>query len=167
MYSNLLLKLSSAYWKNTKFAKLTDSNLFYLHSYFTATSQFKSEWKIFLQSPCVVKSGLGLKGQILFEIQILQILPYSMMLWYCTFPQINHKKVSYPFCLTLLSFLDGLSVNLNHLIASCMTNYDWPFGTLLFGLIGSNLDTMDLEAYPRTYSGHFCNMSIFGHSRTI
>ena len=45
--------------------------------------------------------------------------------------------------------------NLNHLIGSRMTNYDWQFGTLPFGLFGSNLDTMDLETYPRTYSGHF------------
>ena len=47
-------------------------------------------------------------------------------------------------------FLGGLSIHLNHLIASHMTNYDWPFGTLLFGLFGSNLDTRDLETYPRT-----------------
>ena len=52
-------------------------------------------------------------------------------------------------------FLGGLSLHLNHLIASLMTNYDWPFGTLPFGLFGSNLDTRDLETYPRTYSGHF------------
>ena len=52
-------------------------------------------------------------------------------------------------------FLGGLSLHLNHFIASCMTNYDWPFGTLPFGLFWSNLDTRDLETYPRTYSGHF------------
>ena len=52
-------------------------------------------------------------------------------------------------------FLGGLSLHLNHLIASCMVNYDWPFGTLPFGLFGSNLDTRHLETYPRTYSGHF------------
>ena len=51
--------------------------------------------------------------------------------------------------------LGGLSLHLNHLIGSHMTNYDWPFGTLPFGLFGSNLDTRDLETYPRTYSGHF------------
>ena len=50
---------------------------------------------------------------------------------------------------------DQTSSHLNHLIASCMANYDWPFGTLRFGLFGSNLDTRDLETYPRTYSGHF------------
>ena len=44
-------------------------------------------------------------------------------------------------------------------------NYNWPFGTLPFGLFGSNLDTRDLETYPRTYSGHFWNMSIFDDSR--
>ena len=53
------------------------------------------------------------------------------------------------------SFLGGLSLHLNHLIASCAANYNWPFGTLPFRLFGSNLDTRDLETYPRTYSGHF------------
>ena len=52
-------------------------------------------------------------------------------------------------------FLGGLSLHLNHLIASDMTIYDWPLGTLPFRLFGSNLDTRDLETYPRTYSGHF------------
>ena len=32
-----------------------------------------------------------------------------------------------------------------------MTIYDWPFGTLPFGLFWSNLDTRDLQTYPRTY----------------
>ena len=54
-----------------------------------------------------------------------------------------------------LKLLGGLSLHLNHLIASRKANYDWPFGTLPFGLFGSNLDTRDLETYPRTYSGHF------------
>ena len=53
------------------------------------------------------------------------------------------------------SFLGGLSLHLNHLIASHVANYDWPFGKLPFGLFCSNLDTRDLETYPRTYSGHF------------
>ena len=52
-------------------------------------------------------------------------------------------------------FLGGLSLHLNHLIASRAANYDWPFGTLPFKLFGSNLDTRDLETYPRTYSSHF------------
>ena len=58
-------------------------------------------------------------------------------------------------------------LHLNHLIASRMTNYDWPFGTLPFGLFWSNLDTRDLETYPRTYSGHFLNMSLFDNSRAV
>ena len=58
-------------------------------------------------------------------------------------------------CKSLNFFLGGLSLHLNHLIASHAANYDWPFGTLPFGLFGSNLDTRDLETYPRTYSGHF------------
>ena len=54
-----------------------------------------------------------------------------------------------------MGLLGGLSLHLNHLIASRTANYDWPFGTLPFGLFCSNLDTRDLETYPRTYSGHF------------
>ena len=65
------------------------------------------------------------------------------------------------------AFLGGLSLHLNHLIASHMANYDWPFGTLPFGLFGSNLDTRDLETYPRTYSGHYGNMSIFDDSIAV
>ena len=65
------------------------------------------------------------------------------------------------------SFLGGLSLHLNHLIASRVANYDWPFGTLPFGLFDSNLDTRDLETYPRIYSGHFQNMSIFDNSRAV
>ena len=51
-------------------------------------------------------------------------------------------------------FLLG-GLHLNHLIASHAANYDWPFGTLPFGLFCSNLDKRDLETYPRTYSIHF------------
>ena len=64
----------------------------------------------------------------------------------------NHGVMS---AFDIAGFLGGLSLHLNHLIASCVANYDWPFGTLPFGLFGSNLDTRDLETYPRTYSGHF------------
>ena len=56
--------------------------------------------------------------------------------------------------LNKIELLGGLSLHLNHLIESRMTNYDWPFGTPPFGLFCSNLDTKDLETYPRTYSGH-------------
>ena len=55
----------------------------------------------------------------------------------------------------LCYFLGGLSLHLNHLIASRVTNYNWPFGTLPFGHFWSNLDTRDLKTYPRIYSGHF------------
>ena len=43
-----------------------------------------------------------------------------------------------------LFFLGGLSLHLNHLIAYRLANYNWPFGTLPFGLFGSNLDTRDI-----------------------
>ena len=45
----------------------------------------------------------------------------------------------------VFKFLGGLSLHLNHLIASHTANYDWPFGTLPFGLFRSFW----------TYSGHF------------
>ena len=67
----------------------------------------------------------------------------------------SYSLVLYVVANTQKHFLGGLSLHLNHLIGSRMTNYDWPFGTLPFGLFGSNLDTTDLETYPRTYSGHF------------
>ena len=70
---------------------------------------------------------------------------------------------AYSWIMQIIIFLGGLSLHLNHLIA----NYNWPFGTLPFGLFGSNLDTGDLETYPRAYSGHFGNMSIFDDSRAV
>ena len=79
--------------------------------------------------------------------------------------QLNIKKVVSKN--VYVCFLGGLSLHLNHLIAPVMTIYNWPFGTLPFRLFGSNLDTRDLETYPRTYSGHFWNMSIFDDSRAI
>ena len=63
--------------------------------------------------------------------------------------------------------LGDFSLHLNHLIESHMANYDLPFGTLPFGLFGSNLDTRDLETYPRSYSGHFWNMVLFDNSRAV
>ena len=38
---------------------------------------------------------------------------------------------------------------------------NWPVGTLPFGIFWSNLDTMDLETYPRTYSGQFLTCVTF------
>ena len=72
-------------------------------------------------------------------------------------------------CLTnrRAGFLGGLSLHVNHLIGSLVTNYDWQFGTLPFGIFWLNLDTMDLETYPRTYSGHLSHMSIFDDSRAV
>ena len=67
----------------------------------------------------------------------------------------KQKKCRYDERTFKYQFLGGLSLHLNHLIESRMRNYDWPFGTVPFGLFGSNLDTRDLETYPRIYSGHF------------
>ena len=75
---------------------------------------------------------------------------FKVNVFSCTTAKAEYSLSSL-FCL----FLGGLSLHLNHLIASRVVNYNWPFGTLPFGLFGSNLDTRDLETYPRTYSGHF------------
>ena len=74
----------------------------------------------------------------------------SMFVSFETYIIFNNNQVIFSH-----AFLGGLSLHLNHLIASCVANYNWPFGTLPFGLFGSNFDTRDLETYPRTYSGHF------------
>ena len=60
-----------------------------------------------------------------------------------------------------------LSLHLNHLIAQRVEICHWPFGTLSIGIFLSNLDTGHLETYPRTYYGHFSNMSIFDGSRAV
>ena len=85
--------------------------------------------------------------------------PSSFVIYWCCV--VNVPEFQYCFWLFTdvnnlwVQFLGGLSLHLNHLIESRMTNYNWPFGTLPFGLFGSNMDRRDLETYPRTYSGHF------------
>ena len=48
-----------------------------------------------------------------------------------------------------------------------MTNFDWPFEILLFGILLSNLDTRVLKTYHRIYLGDFWNMLLFDNSRAI
>ena len=75
---------------------------------------------------------------------------YEFMNFYpMNFSCMNFDACNYPI------LLGGLSLHLNHLIGSGVANYDWQFGTLPFRIFWSNLDTMGLETYPRTYSGHF------------
>ena len=94
---------------------------------------------------------------------------HVFFLWFVFFLHYTcHPRNLLPIPFNIITqFLGGLSLHLNHLIASRTANYDWPFGTLPFGLFWSNLDTRDLETYPRTYSGHFWNMSIFDDSRAV
>ena len=86
-----------------------------------------------------------------------------------THPLLECILVIFYLCCSCFCFMifSGLSLHLNHLIGSWVRNYDWPFGTLPFGLFGSNLDTMDLETYPRTHCGHFWHMSFFDNSRGV
>ena len=65
------------------------------------------------------------------------------------------------------SFLGGLSLHLNHLIASCMGICYRQFGTLPIGIFLSNLDSRQLETSLMTSYGHFWHMSTFGDSRAV
>ena len=102
------------------------------------------------------------------EILIFPNILLTLKVMYTTLPSKRCKNLSQVAHINgSLSFLGGLSLHLNHLIGSGVANYDWQFGTLPFGLFGSNLDTMDLETYPRTYSGHFWHMSLFDDFRAV
>ena len=75
-------------------------------------------------------------------------LVYSPFTYYFLIVSLYIKQLV--FLMENFHFLGGLSLHLNHLTASHAANYDWPFGTLPFGLFGSNVDTRDYETYPRT-----------------
>ena len=64
-------------------------------------------------------------------------------------------------------FLGGLSLHLNHLIASRLVICYWQFGTLPIGIFLSNLDSRQLDTSLMTSYGHFCHMSTFGNSRAV
>ena len=67
----------------------------------------------------------------------------------------------------LAPLLGGLSLHLNHLIASCMGICYWQFGTLPIGIFLSNLDSRQLDTSLMTSYGHFWHMSTFGNSRAV
>ena len=64
-------------------------------------------------------------------------------------------------------FLGGVSLHLNHLIASHMGICYRQFGTLPIGIFLSNLDSRQLDTSLMTSYGHFWHMSTFGDSRAI
>ena len=64
-------------------------------------------------------------------------------------------------------FLGGLSLHLNHLIASRMGICYWQFGTLSIGIFLSNLDSRQLDTCLMTSYGHFWHMPTFGDSRAV
>ena len=65
------------------------------------------------------------------------------------------------------SFLGGLSLHLNHLIAERMSAPYWQFGTLPIGIFLSNLVSGQLETSLMTSYCHFWNLSTFGDSRAV
>ena len=64
-------------------------------------------------------------------------------------------------------FLGGLSLHLNHLIASCMGISYRQFRTLPIGIFLSNLDSRQLDTSLMISYGHFWHMSTFGDSRVV
>ena len=64
-------------------------------------------------------------------------------------------------------FLGGLSLHLNHLIASRMGICDGQFGTLPIGIFLSNLDWRQLDTSLMTSYCHFWHMSTFGDFRAV
>ena len=64
-------------------------------------------------------------------------------------------------------FLGGLSLHLNHLIASRMGICYRQFGTLPIVIFLSNLDSRQLETSLMTSYGHFWHVSTFGDSRAV
>ena len=65
------------------------------------------------------------------------------------------------------SFLGGLSLHLNHLIAWHTGISFWQFGTLPIGIFLSNLDSRHLMTSPKNLLRQFWHMSIFGDSRSV
>ena len=64
-------------------------------------------------------------------------------------------------------FLGGLSLHLNHLIASWVGICYRQFGTLPIGIFLPNLDSRQLKTSLMTSYGHFWHMSNFGDSRAV
>ena len=68
---------------------------------------------------------------------------------------------------SIVEFLGGLSLHLNHLIAERMSAHYWQFGTLPIGIFLSNLVSGQLETSLMTSYCHFWNLSTFGDSRAF
>ena len=79
----------------------------------------------------------------------------------------THKELCTIKFLINFQFLGGLSLHLNHLIASRMGICYWQFGTLPIGIFLSNLASRQLDTSLMTSYGHICHMSFFGDSRAI
>ena len=97
-------------------------------------------------------------------------------------PQNVHRKYFWEILMTFISdikidinmcephvnlFLGGLSLHLNHLIASRMGICYRQFGTLPIGIFLSNLDSRQLDTFLMISYGQFCHMSTFGNSRAV
>ena len=77
------------------------------------------------------------------------------------------KMLKLPTSAIFGTFLGGLSLHLNHLIAERMSAPYWQFGTLPIGIFLSNLVSGQLETSLMTSYCHFWNLSTFGDSRAV
>ena len=84
------------------------------------------------------------------------------------FPKGNSLSAAFAMQMPLPhELLGGLSLHLNHLIASGMEICYRQFGTLPIGIFLSNLDSRQLDTSLMTSYGHFWHMSTFGNSRAV
>ena len=70
-----------------------------------------------------------------------------------------------PHC--IINFLCGLSLHLNHLIASQVRTSYQQFRTLPIGIFCQIWNQDSLRHLPMTFCGHFRHMSNFGDSRAV
>ena len=122
------------------FEVLVDRFLTYGH--YPPYSPWQSLGMIQTRIPIFLKSRYSLDDKIRTTVQLIT---YTV-LQNCLSMFIIHHNSQFTFKTVLplsviaqrlsCRFLGGLSLHLNHLIASRMANYDWPFGTLPFGLFG-------------------------------
>ena len=77
------------------------------------------------------------------------------------------KGICWKIMSLLPGFLGGLSLHLNHLIASRLGICYRQFGTLPIWNFLSNLDSRQLDTSLMTSYGHFWHMSTFGDSRAV
>ena len=103
-----------------------------------------------------------LRARALSGVQILKPSTQfwrSTMIFKCQFKQKSKNNYTLVFRWFKFTLKPPYSIRCGKLRLAIWYTSFWTFW--------SNLDTKDLETYPRTYSGHFWNMSLFDDSRAV